>query len=316
MFRRMDSRNKASVLNSRRKSDRGIIDAIVANHFEMLIRDMDNEPFNKFNNRNSFDNEFVIFVPVVMKSNMRTRVRIDARSSDDRSAEIATNIFGDDRGIAIVGLGVNVETLAMILIDSRFNFLERSTELVVEPIKQSGTERLAQESIVEVFNTFPRSNTSNSDFGDKDMNVRIPLKIPSKGMKNADKAGSKTLGFIKFTEHMKNDIADGMKKTIEQRTISAEKDTEFFRDSKDAMSVNTLNDFERHGSGTLDGIEIPAGRAKPAFAAKRDEFECTTRRTPVHSAAVSRISAMNHLFDAFKNDGASLKGVLDFFVVI
>ena len=43
VFGRVDSRNMASVLNSGRKSDRGIIDAIVANHFEMLARDMDNE---------------------------------------------------------------------------------------------------------------------------------------------------------------------------------------------------------------------------------------------------------------------------------
>ena len=77
MFRRMDSRNKASVLNSRRKSERGIIDAIVANHFEMLVGDMDNKPLNKVNGGNSFDNEFVIFVPVVMEGNMRTGVRID-----------------------------------------------------------------------------------------------------------------------------------------------------------------------------------------------------------------------------------------------
>ena len=43
VFGRVDSRDKASVLNSRRKSDGGMIEAIVANHFEMLVGDMDNE---------------------------------------------------------------------------------------------------------------------------------------------------------------------------------------------------------------------------------------------------------------------------------
>ena len=66
VFGRVDSRNKASVLNSRRKSDRGIIDAIVANHFEMLVRDMDNKALDEFNGGNSFDNEFVILMPVVI----------------------------------------------------------------------------------------------------------------------------------------------------------------------------------------------------------------------------------------------------------
>ena len=148
------------------------------------------------------------------------------------------------------------------------------------------------------------------------MNMRIPLKAAPKSMKNTDKAGSKTFSLIEFAEHTKNDVANGMKEAIEQRTISTEEDTEFFGDGKNAMSVNALNDSERHGSGALDGIEISAGRAETAFAAKRNKFERTTRRTPIHGSAISRISAMNHLLDAFKNNRASLKGVLDFFVVI
>lgn len=316
VFGRVDSGNKASVLNSRRKSDRGIVDAIVANHFEMLVGDMDNEALNEFNGGNSFDNEFVILMPVVMKSNMRAGVRIDTGSSNNGSAKIATNILGNDRRIAVVGLGINVESLAMILVDVRFDFLERIAEFIMESIKQSSTERFAQESIVEVFDAFPRRDTSDSDFGNENVNMRIPLKATPKGMKNTDKAGSKMLSFIEFAEHTKNNVANRMKKTIEQRAVSAEEDTKFLRNGKNAMSVNALNDFERHGSGALDGIEISAGRAETAFAAKGNKFERTTRRTPIHGSAISRISAMNHLFDAFKNNRASLKGVLDFFIVI
>lgn len=316
VFGRVDSRNKASVLNSRRKSGRGIIDAIVADHFEMLVRDMDNESLNEFNGGNSFDNEFVILMPVVMKSNMRAGVRIDTGSSNNGSAKIASNILGNDRRIAVVGLGINVESLAMILVDVRFDFLERIAELIMESIKQSGTEGFAQESIVEVFDAFPRCDASDSDFGNENVNMRIPLKATPKGMKNTDKARSKTLGFIEFAEHTKNDVADRMKKAVEQRTVSAEEDAEFFGDSENAMSVNGLDDFERHGSSTLDGIEISAGRAETAFAAKRNKFEGTTRGTPIHSSAVSRISTMNHLLDAFKNNRAGFQGVLDFFVVV
>ena len=82
------------------------------------------------------------------------------------------------------------------------------------------------------------------------------------------------------------------------------------------MPVNALNDFEGHRSSSLDRIEITARRAETAFAAERNKFERTTRRTPVHSAAKSGISTMNHLLNIFENDRASLKGVLDFFIVI
>lgn len=64
-------------MNNRRKRNGRIVDTIVANHFEMLVGDMDNEPLNKFNNRNSFDDELVVFVSVIMKSDMGTGIRID-----------------------------------------------------------------------------------------------------------------------------------------------------------------------------------------------------------------------------------------------
>jgi len=65
-----------------------------------------------------------------------------------------------------------------------------------------------------------------------------------------------------------------------------------------------------------DRIEISAGRTETTFAEKRNKFERTTRRTPIHSTAASRITAMNHFFNAFKNNRTGVKGVLDFFVMI
>lgn len=70
-----------------------------------------------------------------------------------------------------------------------------------------------------MFYTFPRGNTPDSNFRDEDMNMRVPLETASEGVKNTNKTGSKTLGFIEFTEHTKNDVPDGMKETVEQRTI-------------------------------------------------------------------------------------------------
>ena len=204
----------------------------------------------------------------------------------------------------------------MILIDVRFYFFEGSAKFFMKLIQQNGTEGLSQESIVEVHNTFPRGETSDGDFGKKNVDMRIPLKTASKGMENTNKAGSKALGFVEFAEHAKNNVADGVKKTIEKGTISAEEDAKLLRDGKNAMSVNALNDFERHGGSALDGIEIPTGRAKATFAAKRNEFERTTRRAPIHGSAVRRIPTMNHLIDTLENNRASFKGVLDFFIMI
>lgn len=140
MFRGMDSRNKASVLNSRRKRNRRSIDTVVANRFEVLVGDMNNKTLNKLNSGDSFDNELVVFVPVVVKRNMGAGIRIDTRSGDDRSAEVTTDVFGDNRGITVIGLSINIEAIAMILVNSRLDFFERRTKPVMETIEKGGTK--------------------------------------------------------------------------------------------------------------------------------------------------------------------------------
>ena len=109
----------------------------------MLFRDVNNKLFNKLDSRESFNNKNIVLVSVVMEGNMGARIRIDTRSSNDGSAEIATNVFRDDRRIAVIGLGVNIEAFAMILINSGFDCFERGTELGVETIKECGTEGIA-----------------------------------------------------------------------------------------------------------------------------------------------------------------------------
>lgn len=53
------------------------------------------------------------------------------------------------------------------------------------------------------------------------------LKAAAKGVKDTNKAGSKSFGFIQFAEHVKDDITNRMKKANVQRKISVEKDAKF-----------------------------------------------------------------------------------------
>lgn len=47
-----------------------MIDAVVTNHLKVLVGDMDNEFFNKINNRKGFGNEFAVLMAIIMESNM------------------------------------------------------------------------------------------------------------------------------------------------------------------------------------------------------------------------------------------------------
>ena len=47
-----------------------MIDAVVTNHLKVLVGDMDNDFFNKINNRKGFGNELIVLMPIIMESNM------------------------------------------------------------------------------------------------------------------------------------------------------------------------------------------------------------------------------------------------------
>ena len=68
-------------------------DAVVTNHLKVLVGDMDNEFFNKINNRKGFGNEFVVLMTIVMKSNRIPIVTVDSGCSDYRTPKIASDIF-------------------------------------------------------------------------------------------------------------------------------------------------------------------------------------------------------------------------------
>lgn len=65
------------------------IETIIANHFEMLVRDMNDKTLNELKDGNFLHDETMITVPVVVKSNGRTIVRIDTGGSNNGTTKIS-----------------------------------------------------------------------------------------------------------------------------------------------------------------------------------------------------------------------------------
>lgn len=164
--------------------------------------------------------------------------------------------------------------------------------------------------------TTPKKGFSHATFRDESMDVRIPLKRTTKGMKDADETGDEMLRLIEIIEHAKNDGLNGVKKTIEKGTVTTKEITKIIRDSEHTMSVGTGNHLDGHGSRPLLRVKITAGRTESALAMERDEFHCTTRRAAVHDAAVSRIAAVNHTFNIIDDGGTEIIRVLEFFKMV
>ena len=91
------------------------IQSIVANHFEILFRDMLHKELNKLDSRERPFHICIILMPVVMKSNciVSPVITIDPLCSDDGTAKITSNVFSYGFRIGEGGLGINIEALFM-----------------------------------------------------------------------------------------------------------------------------------------------------------------------------------------------------------
>lgn len=82
------------------------------------------------------------------------------------------------------------------------------------------------------------------------------------------------------------------------------------------MPVSTTEEFEGHFSGAVNAVLVITGRAKFGVAAKRDEFNFTAMRAAIHGSTKRGIPAINLFFYIFHDNGAGMKDIFYFLIVI
>ena len=82
------------------------------------------------------------------------------------------------------------------------------------------------------------------------------------------------------------------------------------------MSVNTVNEFKRHGSSTINGVHVTAGWTETAMASERYKLKIATFSTAVHSTAKGGVTTVNHLIHVFDNCLTGVSDIDEFFIMI
>ena len=138
-------------------------------------------------------------------------------------------------------------------------------------IKQSGTESKSEKSIIEMF-------------------VRTP--------------GSKEFLFVFFVKRTKNNTSNSREETVKKRTVFRKEMMKFLRNSKNAMTVRTINEFKTHGSSSVNGIHVSTRRAETTVAVKRNKFKIATTGAAIHGTAKRRVTTTKHSVNVI-NDGTA-----------
>lgn len=195
------------------------INTIIPDHFEMFFRDVSDKSFDEIHDRNRFDNQFFIFMPVVMKGDGITIIMVNPFCGDDRASEISADVFNNIRRITFVIFGIYIEAIDMIFINVRFNRLERRTDMFFKFIEECSTEGVPEVSVIKVVNPAPDNVITTAAFRNETVNMRIPFEVTPKSVENTNETGDEVFRFIDFVKHTKDNASDSRKETIQKTSV-------------------------------------------------------------------------------------------------
>lgn len=108
----------------------GGVKTVITEHFEVLIRDMTNKFFDKFGGRDGLGNKLIIFMAIVMESNILTVVIVNSRHGNNRTTKITGDVFDDFFGVRKSRFGIDIETVRTVFVAKSLHFFEGRTKVV------------------------------------------------------------------------------------------------------------------------------------------------------------------------------------------
>ena len=75
------------------------INAVVADHFKVPVRDMYDQPFDKVNGRDAFCDCFMVLMALIMERHTIPVIGINPGSGNDGPAQISADIFNQKEGL-------------------------------------------------------------------------------------------------------------------------------------------------------------------------------------------------------------------------
>ncbi len=203
----------------------------------------------------------------------------------------------------------------MVLVDIIFHLAERRTDSLSHLFQKYLAKSVSEESIIEMLNCPPGSEVAGPALGDKTMDMGIPFEIAPEGVEDTNEPGSKVFGLIDVVKHTKNNVSDGMKETVQERTVAEKVDTQLFGDSKNAVTVDTGNELGGHAERTYLIVLVATGRTETAVTADGYEFEIAAVRACIHGTAIGGITAVDHLINVFDHGRSWMKKIKEFFIM-
>ena len=117
-------------------------------------------------------------------------------------------------------------------------------------------------------------------------------------------------------KHTGDYAVNGMKQTIEQRTILEKEFAKSFVKCENAMAVCDIYQLKGHTGSAFHGIFVAAGRTEAAVTAERNKLKFATVGTVVRGTTEGWITTVDHLIDIFHLSISGMKSIFNFFIIV
>ena len=116
------------------------INAVVADHFKVPVRDMYDQPFDKVNGRDAFCDCFMILMALIMERHTIPVIGINPGSGIDRSSRISADVFKGDIRRTQVRFGSNIKAFGMAFVALILKLEEHTQDDIPDRMEQAVKE--------------------------------------------------------------------------------------------------------------------------------------------------------------------------------
>lgn len=133
------------------------IKPIITSHLKILFRDMLYEELNEVDGREGFLDKDIVFMPVVMESDVFAVIGVNAGKSNDRPSQVTADIFDNRVCIGEGRLSIDIKAVLVFTIDKRFGLFKGGADPFLHFIEEYSLESPAQIGIIEMLYRAPEA---------------------------------------------------------------------------------------------------------------------------------------------------------------
>ena len=116
------------------------INAVVADHFKVPVRDMYAQPFDKVNGRDAFCDCLMVLMALIIERHTIPVIGINPGSGNDRSSKISADVFKGDIRRTQVRFGSNIKAFGMVCVDLILKLEEHTQDDIPDRMEQAVKE--------------------------------------------------------------------------------------------------------------------------------------------------------------------------------